>query len=59
MRVLKYRISNKFKEGECAQGRNRTGTTRKGQRILSPQRLPIPPPEQELKQWYKMSYGII
>ena len=31
-------------EGDGAEGRNRTGTSRWGQGILSPLRLPVPPP---------------
>jgi hypothetical protein len=34
---------------KSAPGRNRTGTFGKEQRILSPQRLPIPPPEHHFK----------
>lgn len=35
-----------------AQGRNRTGTPFSQERILSPQRLPIPPPGRHLKNNY-------
>ena len=36
--------AQQVQEGYSAEGRNRTGTSREGQGILSPLRLPVPPP---------------
>ena len=47
---LKPRINRYFQRLLCARGRNRTDTTFTGDRILSPARLPVPPPGLELVQ---------
>ena len=40
------------KEGFCTRSGNRTRTTFKGHRILSPACLPVPPSEQMVKRFY-------
>ena len=43
------RVENKIVKKDGARGRNRTGTGFKSRGILSPLRLPIPPPGQKIE----------
>lgn len=45
--ITKYKTKNPLNlnfKGSCARNRNRTDTSVAGNRILSPARLPVPPP---------------